>query len=434
MKRVIGQTSESSHGEDGACQRSIVKRPSIFAALFGLGLTAVGALAACGGGSTSTTPIAAPTAATLASATNTQCVTPSTAVQSLTLPATGGVTATISFGAYAAAATGCDTVVISTGADVVTTLSAVRSAQSSVHAANVNGTTPLLTISVGEAFGSNGGPVSAFGYQTIITGMQLTVSSNLNFPDGTYYATVTASGQTFVIPFTAKGGVLTVAGGGGLPVTILAESSALISLYPQGVTPPASTPSPSPSPSPTSSASATASPSAQPTSLATCPAGETACYGTSAPPPVGTQIGTYGTTDLNPACTPPSGFPYPTCSIPAGTPVTQVGNSGFTGTASPFAEVFYPFWGTITFAVQNPGGEYLQVTPVGCNSDWVISINSSLTGGTITIPSTDPATYNNQGEGNGCELLFGTIPPGVSTTPPFLSYYEYFTINPVGGA
>jgi hypothetical protein len=231
-------------------------------------------LAACGGG-TSTTPIAAPSVTTLATATNTVCVTPSSSAQSVALPATGGVSGTVSFGAYPAGATGCDSVVFSTGTDVATAESIIRSAQSAERASNANSTAPLLTISVGEAFGSSG-PVSAFGYQTILSGMQLTVSPNLNFPDGTYYATVTASGQTFLIPFTAKGGVLTVAGGAaGLPVLILAGTSALIALYPQGIIP--NTPSPSPS------ASASASPSATPSPLASTPAGQ--------PVPDGTTIG-----------------------------------------------------------------------------------------------------------------------------------------------
>jgi hypothetical protein len=226
-------------------------------------ILAVALLAACGGG-TSTTPLAAPSVTTLATATNTVCVTPSSSAQSVVLPATGGVSGTISFGAYPAAAAGCDSVVISTGTDVVTAESMMRSAQAAGRESNANSSAPLLTISVGEAFGSSG-PVSLFGYETIISGMQLTVSPNLNFPDGTYYATVTASGQTFVIPFTAKGGVLTVAAGtAGLPVAILAGSSALIALYPLGVVPNA----PSPNPSASASASPSPSPSAVPSTLA----------------------------------------------------------------------------------------------------------------------------------------------------------------------
>jgi hypothetical protein len=228
-------------------------------------ILAVALLAACGGGATSTTPIAAQSV-TLATATSTVCVTPSTSAQSVTLPATGGVSGTISFGAYPAGAAGCDSVVISTGADVATAESMMRSAQDAVRESNANSSAPLLTISVGEAFGSSG-PVSAFGYQTIVSGMQLTVAPNLNFPDGTYYATVTASGQTFIIPFTAKGGVLTVAPGtAGLPVAILAGSSALIALYPLGVVPNA------PSPGPSSSASA--SPSVSPSAAPSTPAGQ----------------------------------------------------------------------------------------------------------------------------------------------------------------
>jgi hypothetical protein len=238
-------------------------------------ILAVALLAACGGGGTSTTPIAAPSVTTLATATNTVCVTPSSSTQSVALPATGGVSGTISFGAYPAGAAGCDSVVISTGADVTTAELMMRSAQDAVRESNANSSAPLLTISVGEAFGSSG-PVSAFGYQTIVSGMQLTVAPNLNFPDGTYYATVTASGQTFIIPFTAKGGVLTVAGGAaGLPVLILAGSSALITLYQQGVMP--NTPSPSPS------SSASASPSASPSPTGGAPSGQ--------PVPDGTTIG-----------------------------------------------------------------------------------------------------------------------------------------------
>jgi hypothetical protein len=237
------------------------------------------ALAACGGGATSTTPTVPASVVTLATATNTVCVTPNTsAAQTVSLPSTGGVSGTIAFGAYPAGATGCDSVIISTGADIATTQSLLRSAQSVGRESNANSSTPLLTISVGQAFDSSG-PVSAFGYQTIISGMQLTASPNLNFPDGTYYATVTASGQTFLIPFTAKNGVLTVSGGGaGLPLLILAGSSALITLYQQGVMPPTNTPSPSPS--------ATATNGANPTPT---PAGGTP---TGQPVPDGTTIGT----------------------------------------------------------------------------------------------------------------------------------------------
>jgi hypothetical protein len=260
--------------------------PALRAILLLSGLS-IAVLSACGGGSVSTTPLVSasvPPVTALASATNTVCVTPnSSAPQSVNLPATGGISATITFGAYPAGATGCDSVTIATGADVATTQSFLRSGQNGVRETSATTTTaPLLTISVGAAFGGSG-PVSAFGYQTIVSGMQLMVSSNLNFPDGTYYATVTASGKTFIIPFTATGGVLSVAGGtAGLPVLILAGSSALITLYPQGVMPPASTPSPSPS--------ATASASASPTSSAT--ASPTAAASAGQPVPDGTTIGT----------------------------------------------------------------------------------------------------------------------------------------------
>lgn len=182
-------------------------------------------------------------AQSLPTATNTFCVTPSAAAQDVALPNTGGVTGTLSFAAYpSGAAGGCDAVKIATGADIEGPTS---SAQSPLKIrSNPANPAPILTVSVGE--GLNGNPI--FGDEAIISGLTLNLPANLNFADGTYYATITMQGMANgpkpqLIAFTAKGGVLTVApltnplNGTSFPVVILSNTSAVISLYARGVSP-----------------------------------------------------------------------------------------------------------------------------------------------------------------------------------------------------
>jgi hypothetical protein len=234
---------------------------------------AVSMLVACNGGSASPPPfstgIAVPTPApSLADATNSMCVTPQAQAQTVTLPSTGGVTGTISFGAFAAGATGCDVVRISTGA-AVETQALHRRGLSLRPSASSSDPQPILTISVGEAFGTN--PI--FGTASIISGMQLTVAPELNFPDGTYTATITDTGvagpisSAVPITFTAKNGVLTVTTNSGtLPFVVVAHSWAVLKLYARGVEPPPpTTPTPAPSTSPTVTPTPSPSPTVTPT-------------------------------------------------------------------------------------------------------------------------------------------------------------------------
>ncbi len=156
------------------------------------------------------------------------------------------MTGTLSFGAYPSGATGgCDAVRISTGADVEDATGATASARR--RRSGGPHPSPILTISNGEGLNGN----SIFGDEAIISGLTLSLPSNLDFADGTYYATVSmpgADGQTKVslIAFNAKGNVLTVApqtnplNGESFPVVILANTSAVISLYARGVMPAAS--------------------------------------------------------------------------------------------------------------------------------------------------------------------------------------------------
>jgi hypothetical protein len=329
--------------------------------------SAVAALSACGGGA-STTPVASPTGVTtLATAMNTVCVTPSAAMQSVSLPATGGVSGTLTFGAYPAGATGCDNVVIASGTDVVTTQSSLRSAQNVVPQAATSSSPPLLTITVGAAAGGSG-PLSPFGFPTIVSGLQLNVGPNITFPDGTYYATVTTSGKTFIIPLTAKSGVLTVSSGSDLPILILAESSAVIAIYPQGVVPPTSTPSPAPSATATATASATptavptSTPTASPTSMPTViPSGGTV--------PVGTIIGTSTLTVTT--VTPPNIVT---------SPIVYGG----------IASLFTPFVGSGGGLVPGSDSYTISGLPVesyrvdGCNGQ--IGYSGSGTAGVLTFP------------------------------------------------
>lgn len=180
----------------------------------------------------------------LATESHTFCVHPQAAAQDVTLPATGGVTGTLSFGAFATAdPSGCDVVRIATGDAVEGSTTGTTSSPLRIRA---NGAVhkPLITISVGEGLDGH----SIFGDEAIISGMQLQLPPELNFPDGTYYMTLTSTDtegkpRVQVLALTATSGMLEVASqtdplsNTSFPVVVLANTSAILSIYARGVTP-----------------------------------------------------------------------------------------------------------------------------------------------------------------------------------------------------
>lgn len=378
---------------------SSFKAPIAFVAL-----SALAVLVACGGQSTT---VQVRTFTTFATATNTVCVQPMTAAQTVTLPATGGVTATMSFAAFSATATGCDEARISTGDDVELVSDAARKPQALRPDASTV-PRPIITISVGE--GLEGNPL--FGTQTIVTGAHLTVS-DVNFPDGTYYATISTSstgvlsGSNSVIVFTATNGVLTVApvklpNGGLFPVIIAADTTAIISIYARGVIPPAPTPAPTatpgPTPTPNPNATPTATPIATPSPAPTPTPAPTAtpAPGTfGMPPPSEGPIGTYSYTFSATGC---SGNPG----------CMETNQTLFQRADGGHIQVPSGIFGTITFSA-NIGYMEIHQTTNTCPIDWDVSAGFDGSG-SITIPSTDP--LGGPGDPQGCQINFSTFPPG----------------------
>ncbi len=328
--------------------------------------------------------------ARLQTARNVVCVHPRTLAQNVALPSTGGVSATVSFTSFAAAATGCDYVRISTGGDVETTHASERFARDAGIDDAGAAPKPLLTVSVGEGF--DGHPI--FDNSMIVSGVQLKVSPDLNFPDGTYYATITTtsgSRSAFfgVVAFTAKDGVLKIASillpnGKPFPLVFTAKTSSIITLYPRAVVPPEPSPSPTPSTSPTPSGSPTPLPTPLPTSKP-CKG----CYGN--PPPLyGDEIGTSSYAIPSPPCT---GYPAP-CTYSS--PIEQQSEGGS-------IEVPGGMYGTIYFSANIRYMHLFSVTN-NCPKDWLIdAVNGS---GAIVIPRSHPWVDSN------CEITFSTLPPG----------------------
>jgi hypothetical protein len=225
-------------------------------------------VAGCGGGSQVVAPFTTPTATpspatTLGTASNDTCITPQTQAQTVSLPATGGISGSITFGAFASGATGCDELVVTTGADAANQTSRGRAFDVRRETATTT-PEPILTISVGQAFGS----VPIFGFTQIVTGLQV-MGTPQNLPDGTYYATITDTGvlgtiTSRPIPIVAQNGVLTVGQNGFNAYVNGAYSSATFKLYALGVTPPEPSSSPSASPSPSPSATAIVTPTPAP--------------------------------------------------------------------------------------------------------------------------------------------------------------------------
>jgi hypothetical protein len=359
-----------------------------------------------------------------ATASNVVCVQPAATSQAVTLPSTGSVSATISFGAFPAGASGCDEVKIATGADAETAAWSARSVLAARLAGDESNPPPLLTISVGE--GIDGNPI--FGYETIVSGAQLNTGSNLNFPDGTYYATMTnpngATSQLYIIPFTAKNGVLTVStiplpNGKQFPVIIVANTSSILTLYPRGYVPVVPV-EPTPSPSPTPPATATpspgpsGSPSPSPTPLTFQTASPQPGWVGNPPPAPNSIIGSYSFTDPSTTSCQPGQMLCNGMNLP----IEQVDGSD--------AAMSIPtnFYGTISFSAQiGYMGLYLGNPLSNCPSDWEVGANTGGSG-TISIPQNDPAG------GAACEINFQTNPPGSTNVR---GYYEGIALQYVDG-
>lgn len=320
----------------------------------------------------------------LSSARGNLCVQPKDNAQ-VELPATAGITATMSF-LFKAASKGCNFVQISTGSDTDTPPQGALEAFGAPSGAS-GSSRPLLTISVGEGIDGNG----FFGYVYVVAGMQLKVSPDLDFPDGTYYASITTvdgrrSTVMGVIAFVAKNGVLTVSharppDGQTLPAAFTANTSSIIALYPPGVIPPPVRPSPSPT------GSATPPPTPFPT---TSPLKN--AYGR--PPPASNSL--FGTMSWD--------WPVPPCpGAPAPCQWTSQLVEGFTGDG--YIEIPANFSGTITF---DAGLGYMEIFPpikIDCPASYDVAAGIDGSG-QIRIPESDKWT------GASCTITFSTLPRG----------------------
>lgn len=167
------------------------------------------------------------------------CVEPSGALQMVTMPSTGGAVVGISFGSFAPEQTGCLGIAVATGSAVP-----VRTSKSSIaslrFAASSVGRPPLMTVTVGEAFGVNL-MNWATGTTAVVTGLQV-MTGPVSFPDGKYHAIIKRTGgidKFEVIPMTARNGVLSVdavplPGGGQGAFAVERNTSVTLLIYAQG--------------------------------------------------------------------------------------------------------------------------------------------------------------------------------------------------------
>ncbi len=327
--------------------------------------------AGCGGSSTLTPP---PRSIVLPAASAKTCVYPSTQAQTVALPSAGGVSGTISVGAFPAASQTCVTITLATGTDATANAAAsiVRvasgeRAQSSTPAPAPT-PMPLLTISITDAFS----------YGVVVTGMTLNTPSNLNFPDGTYYATI--SDQTSLgYVFTAKNGTLTLSSTNA-QFLVTPLDTATLTLYPRGYVPVFST-SPSASPSASSAPSAVPSASAAPS-----------------PTPIPTSTPT-------PRPTPkPTATPVPTATpTPSPTPTATPPSSALLNTG-PFTPSFNGF-GPLVFTVESVNG--------GTQSGGNFVVNKSWTENGVAYVETFSITVN---------ALISNPATGTGPFPPTYTY------------
>lgn len=324
----------------------------------------------------------------LSSAHGALCVQPKEQTQ-VELPATAGITATMSF-LFKAGSKGCNYVRISTGSEIETPPNEAAGALFVPDGAS-GPPRPLLTISVGEGIDGNG----LFGNVYVMSGMQLKVSPELNFPDGTYYASITTvdgkrSSLMGVITFVAKNGVLTVGqvrlpDGQAFPVAFTAKTSSIIALYPPGVIPPPVSPSPSPT------GSATPLPTPFPTASPLKHA-----YGR--PPPASDSL--FGTMKWD--------WPQPPCpGVPAPCQWTSELSEGFFGEGQ--IQIPTNFSGTITFDAEIGYMEIFPPVKIDCPASYSVAVGIDGAG-SITIPESD------KWRGASCTMTFSTLPPGFHGT------------------
>jgi hypothetical protein len=320
----------------------------------------------------------------LSSARGNLCIQPKDKTQ-VELPATAGITATIDF-LFKPGSKGCNYVQIATGSDIDTPPHGALEAFGVPD--GVSGSPrPLLTISVGQGIDGNG----FFGDVYVVPGMQLKVSPELNFPDGTYYASITKTDGkrgffVGIVAFVAKNGVLSVShvrlpDGQPFPIAFAAYTSSIIALYPPGVIPPPVRPSPSPT------GSATPPPTPFPT---TSPLKN--AYGR--PPPASNTI--FGTMSWD--------WPQPPCTgAPAPCQWTSQLVEGFTGDG--YIEIPANFSGKVTF---DAGLGYMEIFPpikIDCPASYDVA--AAIDGsGFINIPERD------KWMGASCTITFSTLPPG----------------------
>jgi hypothetical protein len=329
----------------------------------------------CGGGNSTLTP---QPSIVLPAASAKTCIYPSTRAQTVALPSAGGVSGTISVGAFPAASQTCLTVTLATGTDTNAGATAASLARiASIERRALSATPapaptpmPLLTISIDDAFS----------YGFVVTGMTLTTPSNLNFPDGTYYATISDQPNVGYV-FTAKGGTLTLSSTNA-QFLVIPFDTATLTLYPRGYVPVFSD-----SPTASPSASAVASPSAVP-SASTVPS--------STPVPTPTPT---------PRPTPkPTATPVPTATpTPSPTPTATPPSSALLNTG-PFTPSFTGF-GPLNFTVETING----ATQAGGN----FVVNKSWTENGVAYVETFSIPVN--------ALIFNPA-TGVGPFPPTYTY------------
>ncbi len=166
------------------------------------------------------------------------------------MPPTGGATVAVIFAPFAADATGCVPITVRTGQIPVTTgapKTAARSsavggmfADTSQQAAAATNTSPLLSVTVGDAFPSS--LVSQLtGTQLVVSGLQI-ATAPATLPNGQYFAAIrrhNVPNDIEIIELTAVGGTLTInprRGANGLPVPfqLVVPTGATFAVYRPG--------------------------------------------------------------------------------------------------------------------------------------------------------------------------------------------------------
>ena len=337
----------------------------------------------------------------LPSADHTVCAKVRRSSQNVTVPATGGLTVAIGIDAYPKGTTGCAGFEVATGADAQKVLGDPRMDVAPNATAPVH---PLFTITLGEAFGSN--PLT--GGTTIVSGMAIKTSPDLQFPDGVYVAKIDKGGKGWLpgedtVQFVAKDGVLRVIlpkpgqDGRKFPIVIPANSSYVLAVYPIGTTSIPGTPKPSASPS--SSASPTASASPIPTQPP-----DPGAVG-NPPPAYGANIGTMGYSMPDPPCT---GVPYP-CEFEAPVIVGYAGISSL---------LWLGFFGT-AYVHENLGYMQLANYTIHCPNKW--HVQADLNG---NVELAVPRSHAMSTSDHSCWVHWTTLPKGSRAD----RYYEWWVV------